>query len=103
MTDKYNQFKSTIKTKQLQQLYSAALHKLKIAQLSGYLNNVELKLGSKCKIVNLKIPIMYIIGDNQGGNSICGQIVNYGKHQRRISRMCNAGPNLLSNPRVDLC
>ena len=80
--EEYDRFKSTIKTKRLQQLYSAALYKLKLAQSPGYLDNVELKLGSKSKFVNLKIPIMYIIGDNQGGDTIYGRIVNYGKWQR---------------------
>ena len=37
---------------------------------------------------------MYIIEDNKGGITI---IVNYGKHQRRSSKMCNEGPALLSN------
>jgi len=55
-----------------QQLYNAALYNLKLAQGKGALNNVELKLGSKTKKVNLKIPLMFIIGDNQGGDTICG-------------------------------
>ena len=46
---------------------------------------------------------MYIIGDNQGEDTICGRIVNYGKWQRRTSRMCNAGPELLSKPKLGLC
>ena len=56
----------------MQQLYSAALYHLKLAQSPGHLEGVELQLGSKIKKVNLKIPVMFIIGDIQGGNTICG-------------------------------
>ena len=87
----------------MQQLYSAALFNLKKAQSKGHLDQVELQLGRKKKIVNLKIPLMFIIGDNQGGDVICGRTVHYGKSARRISRMCNAGPNQLSKPEIGSC
>ncbi|HEY9299394.1 MAG TPA: hypothetical protein VIQ31_24145, partial [Phormidium sp.] len=86
-----------------QQLYSAALFNLKLAQSKGHLDQVELQLGKKQKIVNLKIPIMFIIGDNQGGDVICGRNVHYGKSARRISRICDAGPEQLSNPEIGSC
>lgn len=86
-----------------QQLYSAALFNLKLAQTKGHLDQVELQLGKKQKIVNLKIPIMFIIGDNQGGDVICGRTVHYGKSARRISRICDAGPEQLSNPEIGSC
>ena len=87
----------------VQQLYSAALYKLKTAQSPGHLDGMELKLGSASKIVNLKIPVMFIIGDIQGGNTICGCHVHYGQKARRISRMCDAGPKQLCNPRIGSC
>ena len=68
-----------MKTKHLQQLYEAALFDLKQTQSNGSLDNIELQLGGKVKTVNLKIPVMYIIGDNQGGDSICGWCIFYGK------------------------
>ena len=71
---------NSIKTKCLQQLYLAAMYKLKAAKSPGYLDNVELKLGSKSKIVNLKILTMYIIKDNQSSITICGCIVNCAKY-----------------------
>ena len=71
-----------MKTKHLQQLYKAALFDLKQTQSNGSLDNIELQLGGKVKTVNLKIPVMYIIDDNQGGDSICGQyIFLWEKHQ----------------------
>ena len=61
-----------MKTKCLQQLYEVALFDLKLTKSNGSLDNIELQLGGKVKTINLKIPVMYIIGDNQGGDSICG-------------------------------
>ena len=63
----------------MQQLYKAALSGLVEAQKPDALNDVPLQLGNKLKNVNIKIPIMYIIGDNQGGDTICGRKVYYGK------------------------
>ena len=92
-----------LKTYRLQQLYKAALSSLVEAQKPGALNGVRLQLGNKEKKLNLKIPVMYIIGDNQGGDTICGYIVLYKKAARRISRACNAGPDQLSNSKVGCC
>ena len=46
---------------------------------------------------------MYIIGDIQGGDGICGQKMNYKKSALRISRTCDAGPHLLSSPKAFSC
>ena len=93
-TDEYNtKFNKQEKTYRLQQLYTAALSSLKHYQQKDMLNNVKLQLGNKSKIANLTIPVMFIIGDNQGGGGICGQHIHYGKTARQISQTCNAGPN----------
>lgn len=92
-----------LKTFWLQQLYKVALGSLVEAQQPGKLNNVQLQLGNREKIVNLKIPVMFIIGDNQGGNTICGCIVNYQSLAKRISRICDAGPNQLLKPKIGCC
>ena len=68
-------FAPALKTFRMQQLYNAALSSLVNAQKPGALNGVRLQLGNKEKIVNIKIPIMFIIGDIQGGDTICGRIV----------------------------
>ena len=69
----------------LQQLYAAALSSLKHYQQKGVLQNIKLQLGKESKFVNLRIPLMFIIGDNQGGDAICGRHIHYGKTARRIS------------------
>ena len=67
------------------------------------LQNTRLQLGNETKFVNLKIPVMFIIGDNQGGDAICGRHIHYGKTARRISQTCDAGPSHLSNPVARSC
>src|SRR5688572_5082348 len=51
----------------------------------------------------MKIPVMFIIGDNQGGDSISGRPIYYGKDARRISRTCDAGCNQLEEPIAGQC
>lgn len=60
------------------------------AQQEGAMNDIYLVLGDKAKYVNLKIPLAFIIGDNQGGDSISGRICYYGITAKRISRCCDA-------------
>src|SRR5687767_12369443 len=75
----------------MQQLYQAALTNLVKAQSSEEMNEVLLKLGNVCKVVDMKIPIMFIIGDMQGGDVIAGRPPYYGKGAKRVSRSCDAG------------
>ena len=95
-----SKFEPAIKTF-CQQLYEAALKNLKTTQSDGSLDNIELKLGNKSKFANLKIPVMYIIGDNQGGDSICERNINYGLTARQISRMCDVGPDELKKSALE--
>ena len=99
----YNLLPDKSKTKRLQQLYQAALQDLIKTQSDGSMNNIELRLGNKSKVVNLKIPLMFIIGDIQGGDAICGKNLHHGKTARRISRICDAGPQHLGNPKIGNC
>ena len=55
------------------------------------LQNIRLQLGNEFKLVNVKIPVMFIIEDNKGGNAICGHHIHYRKIARRLSPTCNAG------------
>ena len=96
-------FNKQEKTYRLQQLYAAALSSLKHYQQQDNLQNISLQLGRHLKTVHLKIPVMFVIGDNQGGDAICGCHIHYGKTARRISQTCNAGPEHLSNPTTNSC
>src|SRR5687768_5677352 len=67
------------------------------------MNNIELHLGNKTEIINLKIPLMFIIGNSQGGDAICGRHMYYGKTAQHISRMCDAIPKHLAKARIGKC
>ena len=96
-------FNKQEKTYRLQQLYAAALSSLKHYQQQDNFQNISLQLGRHLKTVHLKISVMFVIGDNQGGDAICGRHIHYGKSARRISQTCNAGPEHLSKPTTNSC
>ena len=47
--------------------------------------------------------MLFLIGDNQGGDAICGCHIWYGDTAKVISRMCDAGPYQLFNPEIGSC
>ena len=67
------------------------------------MDNLYLALGDKAKIVNLKIPLAFIIGDNQGGDGISGRVCFYGISAKRISRCCDATADNYANMSKDSC
>ena len=73
-----------LKSKRENQLFEIVLQSFRQAQQDGALDNVELKLGNHIKMVNLKVPLAFIIGDIQGGDGICGRTPYYGQKARRI-------------------
>ena len=65
-----------------------ALHKNPII-----LDNFHLRIGSYVKIVNLRIPVAFIIADTQGADKLCGRYLNYGDKIQRLHRSCKCRPN----------
>ena len=53
--------------------------------------------------MNLKIPLAFIIGDNQGGDQIAGRTCHYGLTAKRISRTCDATPANYADVTKDSC
>ena len=62
----------------------------KVAQIQRHMNQIELKLKSKNRIVILKISAMFITGDIHDSDKICGGVMHYGINNRNISRICDA-------------
>ena len=81
-----------LKLLQLNILFDMVLQSFRAAQKEGALFNVPLTLGDQTKLVNLKVPLAFIIGDIQGGDNICGRSAYYNSNARQICRMCNATP-----------
>lgn len=77
---KYSRFHSVI---------AKVLETFVFAQRSNVLSNVELTIGNFTKIVNIKVPCAFIIGDIQGGDKMCCSSPSYDKRLERICRKCN--------------
>jgi len=84
-------------------MFDIVLQSFQQAQQVGALNDVPLRLGNKTKVVNLKVPLAFIIGDIQGGDGICGRSAYYQKTARRICRMCDATPAVYNSNEVNNC
>lgn len=93
---------SEIKSVRLNMLFDIVLQSFRIAQRPGALK-VPLTLGDQTKVVNLKVPLAFIIGDIQGGDNICGRSAYYQSDARRICRMCNATPDVYNSKEVENC
>ena len=92
-----------VKLLRLFKLYSVALKSFIQAQQDGAMDNIYLALGDKAKYVNMKIPLAFIIGDNQGGDNIAGRTCHYGITAKRISRCCDATPHNYADVSADSC
>jgi hypothetical protein len=67
------------------------------------MDNVYLALGDKAKHVNLKMPLAFIICDNQGNDIIAGRTCSHGIKAKRICRTCDATPEIYADVSVDSC
>jgi hypothetical protein len=95
--------KAPVKLIRLFKLYSVALQSFIDAQKDGSMDNIYLVLGDKAKYVTMKIPLAFIIGDNQGGDNIAGRTCFYGIQAKRISRCCDATPDSYKDFSVHSC
>ena len=87
-----------VKHTRLQRIFQEVLRPLVEAQQPGALDNIEITLGNVTKVVNLKIPVMVVIGDMQGGDKICGTKCAYSNKQSRPCRKCNVHGSMLGDP-----
>jgi hypothetical protein len=101
--EQFNKFDTDTKQFRCFQLYEAGLASYIKAQEPGAMDNVYLQLGDKGKFVNLFVPLAFIIGDNQGGDNICGRAASYGLYARRISRTCDATKAAYDTIAADCC
>jgi hypothetical protein len=70
------------------------------AQQSGALDDIPLIFGNDTKLANLKVPVIFIIGDMQGGCKICCTIYPYSKQLHRLCGKCNVRGDESGNPLV---
>ena len=89
------------KGERLQAVFRTLLESFIEAQNSGLLDNVTLTLGGQQRIVNLRIPVVFIIGDMQGGDKICCSSAGYSNKMNRLCRKCNVRGNQSGDPFVE--
>ena len=65
------------------------LRSFKEAQEPGALHGVSIQLGSASKLVNLYVPLHFIIGDVEGGDQLCSRWTYRGMQCRRLCRTCD--------------
>ena len=70
------------------------------AQTTNILDNIHITLGSERKVVNLKVPCFYIIGDMQGGDKLCACAPVYLRSLNRVCRSCDVQGEQTGNPNV---
>ena len=92
---------TALKPKRLHAIFKTILASLLEAQKVGALNNIPLQFGDVTKMVNLKVPVSFIIGDIQGGDKICCRTVSYSNTLNRLCRKCNVQGNESGDPLVE--
>ena len=86
------------KNERAQAVITAVLESMVQAQSLKRLNNLKLELGPFQRLCNLKVPVMFIIGDMQGGDKLCGSYATYSNTANRPCRKCNVKGKDLGNP-----
>ena len=90
-----------LKAHRLHTVYKAVLESFREAQRGTSLNNIALTLGDKQKVVNVKVPLFFIIGDMQGGDKMCCTSASYSTKLNRPCRKCNVNGKDLGNPNIN--
>jgi hypothetical protein len=66
-----------VKAQRLHAIFKTLLASMIEAQEDGALDDIPISFGGITKMVNLKVPVIFIIGDMQGGDKICCTTCHY--------------------------
>jgi hypothetical protein len=66
------------------------------------LDNFPLRIGDQVQIVNLRIPVAFIISDTKGADQLCGRYISYAEKVKRLHRTCTCAPADATNT-TDKC
>ena len=91
-----------LKALRLHSVFKTVLQSFQDAQKGTDLNNIKVTLSKdKTKVVNIKVPLFFIIGDMKGGDQMCCTSVSYSKSLSCTCRKCNIKGSQLGNPSID--
>jgi hypothetical protein len=94
------EFKSDVKNQRLHNIIRGILRTYIAAQAPDQLNGINLQLGPHSKVVNLYIPLAFIIGDIEGGNQLSGYRGFSRMDCPRVSMTCDCSTENAANIRV---
>ena len=94
-------YSKELKAERLHAIFKTVLASLIEAQQAGALDNIPLQFGDVTKNVNLKVPVIFIIGDMQGGDKICCTTCHYSNKLNRLCRKCNVRGDESGDPLVN--
>jgi hypothetical protein len=77
------------KSERLHRILECILESFREAQLPGALSCTNIRLGRQEKIVNLYVPLQFIIGDVEGGDQLCSRWSYRLKTCKRMCRTCD--------------
>jgi hypothetical protein len=89
-----------LKAERLHVIFKTRLASIIEAQESGAPDDIPITVGGVTKIINLKVPVIFIIGDMQGGDKICCTTCHYSNKLHRLCRKCNVRGDKSGNPLV---
>jgi hypothetical protein len=89
-----------LKAERLHAIFKSLLASIIEAQESGALDDIPITFGGVSKIVNLKVPVIFIIRDMQGGDKICCTTCHYSNKLRRLCHKCNVRGDESGDPLV---
>jgi hypothetical protein len=84
----------------LHAIFCTVLESFIEAQNLGLLDNITLTLGGIEWVVNLRIPVIFIIGDMQGGDKMCCLSAGYSNKMSCLCCKCNICGNQSGEPFV---
>ena len=90
-----------IKYTRIHQIIKAIINSFIKCQRDTSLHNITLALGPFTKLVNLKVPLAFIIGDMVGGDKLCSCSPSYQTTLCRICLKCNIYGKDTGDPLVE--
>lgn len=95
------QHTATGKSLRLHLILDCILESFKAAQQPGALSNTKIRLGRVEKVVNLYVPLQFIIGDVEGGDQLTSRYHYRLKNCNRMCRTCDV--STANCNRWDIC
>jgi hypothetical protein len=89
------------KSLRFHKILGCILESFKAAQMPGAMANSSVQLGTVKKVVNLYVPLQFIIGDVEGGDQLCSRWTYRGIECNRLCRTCDVSTENCGRTDID--